>query len=66
MFDNDLPFSKSTNSYAHFKYKYLFFTFFSASWLTSCVTAVKLISIFGITFTGGFLIFPLTSLSAHY
>lgn len=63
MFENELMFSNSTLQ-SHFKYKYIFFTFFIASWLTSCVAAVKLISVFGITFTGGFLIFPLTSLSS--
>lgn len=35
--------------------------FFAATWLISCITAVKLISIFGITLTGGFIVFPFTS-----
>lgn len=46
----------------HFKYQYLFFTLFSATWLISCIAAVKLVSVFGITLTGGFIIFPFTSL----
>ncbi|MFJ1270096.1 queuosine precursor transporter [Legionella lytica] len=64
MFDNELLFSNSAQPKSHFKYKYLIFTLFSASWLTSCVAAVKLVSIFGITLTGGFIIFPLTSISS--
>lgn len=54
--------SESSMSLLQFKYKYLFYTIFISLWATSCVAAVKLISVFGITFTGGFLIFPFTSL----
>ncbi|MDP3560058.1 MAG: queuosine precursor transporter [Legionellaceae bacterium] len=63
MFDNKISYISSTQSNIHFKYKYLFFTFFSATWLISCIAAVKLVSIFGLTLTGGFMIFPFTSLA---
>lgn len=47
----------------HIQFKYLFIisTMFIATWLTSDIAAVKLVSIFGITLTGGFFIFPFTT-----
>lgn len=61
--DNEIFFQsvKKSQSTLHFKYLHLLLTFFSATWLISCITAVKLITIFGITLTGGFFIFPFTS-----
>src|SRR5579864_3419553 len=43
-----------------FKYFFIVLTIFSSTWLIANIAAIKLISIFGITLTGGFLIFPLT------
>lgn len=37
-------------------------TFFAATWLISNIAAVKMVSVFGIAFTGGFIIFPITSM----
>ena len=45
-----------------FKYLCFITIFFSATWLISCIAAVKIILVFGFTFTGGFIIFPFTSL----
>lgn len=59
---NEICKQSLSQSHFQFKYQYLFFTFFSATWLTSCIAAVKLVSVFGITLTGGFIIFPFTSL----
>ena len=64
MFDNKISYITPTQVHVQFKYQYLFFTFFSATWLVSCIAAVKLVSVFGLTLTGGFLIFPFTSLAA--
>ena len=64
MFDNKISYITPVQSKVHFKYQYLFFTFFSATWLISCIAAVKLVSVFGITLTGGFMIFPFTSLAS--
>ncbi|NDC31767.1 MAG: VUT family protein [Bacteroidetes bacterium] len=63
MLENNISNTSSIESTFHFKYQYLFFTFFSATWLISCIAAVKLVSIFGLTLTGGFMIFPFTSLA---
>ena len=59
MLNQDIYHSITQNTF-----KYLFFItiFFSATWLISCIAAVKLILVFGLTFTGGFIIFPFTSL----
>jgi uncharacterized integral membrane protein (TIGR00697 family) len=64
MFDNKISHMEPAQSKFHFKYQYLFFTFFSATWLISCIAAVKLVSVFGLTLTGGFMIFPFTSLAS--
>lgn len=45
-----------------FKFFFLLLTVFSSSWLIANIAAVKMVSIFGVTFTGGFFIFPLTSI----
>lgn len=45
-----------------FKYFFILLTLFSATWLISNIAAVKLVSIFGVVLTGGFLIFPLTTM----
>lgn len=45
-----------------FKYFFIVLILFSATWLISDIAAVKLVSIFGITLTGGFLIFPFTTM----
>ena len=63
MFDNKISYITPAQSTVHFKYQYLFFTFFSATWLISCIAAVKLVSVFGLTLTGGFMIFPFTNLA---
>ena len=48
----------------HFQPKYLFiiFALFSSTWLASNIAAIKLISIFSITLTGGFIVFPFTTI----
>ena len=63
MFDNKIAYITPTQVNVQFKYQYLFFTFFSATWLISCIAAVKLVSVFGLTLTGGFMILPFTSLA---
>lgn len=45
-----------------FKYFFIILSIFSATWLTANIAAVKLVSVFGITFTGGFFIFPFTTM----
>ncbi len=50
------------NNIKPFKYFFIILMLFSATWLTSNIAAVKLVSIFGITLTGGFLIFPLATM----
>lgn len=45
-----------------FKFYFIVLTLFSATWLISNIAAVKLVSIFGITLTGGFIIFPFTTM----
>lgn len=45
-----------------FKFLSYIITFFSATWLVSCIAAVKLVSVYGFTLTGGFIVFPFTSL----
>lgn len=44
------------------KYLFILFALFSSTWLASNVAAVKLVSIFGITLTGGFLSFPFATM----
>ena len=44
------------------KYLFIIFTLFAATWLISNISAIKLVSIFGITLTGGFIVFPFTTL----
>lgn len=51
-----------TGTAVQFKYYFIILTLFSATWLISNIAAVKLVSIFGITLTGGFLIFPFTTM----
>ncbi len=43
-----------------FKFYFIILSLFSSTWLISNITAVKLINVFGITLTGGFIVFPLT------
>lgn len=43
------------------KYYTIVLTIFLATWNVSNIAAIKLVSFFGITLTGGFLIFPFTS-----
>lgn len=45
-----------------FKFFFIMLTLFAATWLTADIAAIKLVSIFGITLTGGFFIFPLTTM----
>ena len=52
----------SFESTLHFKYFFIILTLFTATWLISNISAVKLVSIFGITLTGGFIIFPFTAM----
>ena len=63
MLDKKISYITPTQVKTDFKYQYLFLTFFSATWLISCIAAVKLVSVFGLTLTGGFMIFPFTSLA---
>lgn len=64
MFENKISYITPPQVDVQFKYKYLFITFFSATWLISNIAAVKLVSVFGLTLTGGFMIFPFTSLAS--
>ena len=52
----------SLSAAIQFKYFFIILTLFSATWLISNIAAVKLVSIFGIVLTGGFIIFPLTTM----
>jgi uncharacterized integral membrane protein (TIGR00697 family) len=45
-----------------FKYYFIILTLFAATWLVSNVAAVKLVSIYGVTLTGGFIVFPFTTM----
>lgn len=45
-----------------FRYFFIILTLFSGTWLISDISAVKLVSIFGITLTGGFIVFPFTTM----
>lgn len=45
-----------------FRYFFIVLTLFTSTWLIANIAAVKLVSIFGIMFTGGFIIFPLTTM----
>lgn len=62
MLNNKLeaPFKVSSGT-VQFKYYFIIMTLFSAAWLISNISAVKLVSIFGVTLTGGFIIFPFTT-----
>lgn len=51
----------SSKTFVQFKYFFIISTAFSATWLISNIAAVKLVSIFGLTLTGGFFIFPFTA-----
>jgi len=42
------------------KYLFILFTLFASTWLASNIAAIKLVHFWGITLTGGFLIFPFT------
>ncbi len=55
---NTISFGKAIQ----FRYFFITLTLFSATWLISNIAAVKLVSIFGIILTGGFIIFPFTSM----
>lgn len=46
----------------HFKFFPILLILFCSTWLVADIAAVKMVRIFGIIFTGGFLIFPLTSM----
>lgn len=52
----------SFESTIHFKYFFIILALFSATWHASNIAAIKLVSVFGITLTGGFIIFPLTTM----
>lgn len=52
----------SPTEYPQFKFFFILLALFTATWLTSDIAAIKLVSVFGITLTGGFIIFPLTTL----
>lgn len=45
-----------------FKYFFLLLTLFIATWLSANIAAIKLIAVYGITLTGGFFIFPITTM----
>ena len=47
---------------SQFKFFQLIVIIFSGTWLISDIVAVKIVSIFGLTFTGSFFIFPITSI----
>jgi uncharacterized integral membrane protein (TIGR00697 family) len=64
MLDSKISYITPAQSRFQFKYQYLFFTFFSATWLISCIAAVKLVSVFGLTLTGGFMIFPFMTIAS--
>jgi uncharacterized integral membrane protein (TIGR00697 family) len=51
-----------SRSYTQFKFFFMILTLFTSTWLTSNIAAVKLVSVFGITLTGGFIIFPFTTM----
>src|SRR5262245_49470863 len=44
----------------HFKYLFIILALFISTWLTSNIAAIKMVSVFGITLTGGFIVFPFT------
>jgi len=46
----------------HFKYLFIVLALFISTWLTSNIAAVKLVSVFGIMLTGGFIVFPFTTM----
>lgn len=46
----------------HFKYFLIILSLFIGTWVSSNIVAVKLVSIFGITLTGGFITFPFTTM----
>ncbi|MCD6040285.1 MAG: hypothetical protein K0S27_1685 [Gammaproteobacteria bacterium] len=45
-----------------FKFFSFLLTLFSATWLISNIAAVKMVSVWGVIFTGGFIVFPMTSM----
>lgn len=45
-----------------FKYFSIILTLFAATWLSADVAAVKFVSVLGITLTGGFIVFPFTTM----
>lgn len=47
---------------AHFKYLFYVLTAFIGIWISSNIVAIKLVSIYGITLTGGFFTFPFTTM----
>src|SRR3989344_2268533 len=52
----------SVGTIIQFKYFFIILTLFTATWLISDIAAVKLVSVFGITLTGGVIIFPFTTM----
>jgi hypothetical protein len=52
----------SVGTTIQFKYFFIILTLFTATWLISNIAAVKLVSVFGVTLTGGFIIFPFTTM----
>lgn len=48
-----------------FKYFFIVLTLFSATWLIANIAAVKLVSVFGVVLTGGFIIFPITTMLSN-
>ena len=53
----------ATNDFKEFQPKYLSIclVLFSATWLISILAAIKTVSFWGITLTGGFIVFPITT-----
>lgn len=43
------------------KFFYIFFSIFISTWLVSDIAAIKIVYFFGVSLTGGFLTFPLTT-----
>lgn len=55
----------SSTALTQFKYFFIISILFSGTWLVSDVAAVKLVHVFGFTLTGGFIIFPFTSMLSY-
>lgn len=62
MITHETSVSNVPNVGIQFKFFTLLLTFFAATWLIANIAAVKMVAVFGLTFTGGFIIFPITSI----